>query len=123
MDIGTIRAALQPYMDLFGALLLSGVATTVATEIMKLNFIPIPAQRYPRAVAAIVAVIATLIAVITTNADLVLEGPLGWLAMAVGTLLLSSVTYNNLVKGASILPTQVEAGNVVSSKRNSKSKG
>lgn len=110
MDINSVRVALEPFVSLFGAIIVSGAATAAATEILKLRAIPVPVQRYPRLSAAVVSVIASLVAVYVSAADILVNSLIGYVAFAVGTLLVSAITYNNLIKGAPV-KTQVEAGN------------
>ena len=78
--------------------MLSGAATTIATQILKLKVIPVPAEKYPRMSAAIVSALASLVAVFSTNVDLVINSFIGWLAFAAGAYLLSAITYNQIVK-------------------------
>lgn len=105
MDLATLREILKPFVEFFAAIVLSGAATTAATEIMKLRAIFIPAGRYPRITAAVVSVIASLVAFYTTSLNVVFNTFWAWLFMAVGTLIMSAITYNHLVNGADI-PTQ-----------------
>lgn len=110
MDINTLRVALEPFINLFGAVVVSGATTAIATEILKLKAIPLPAQRYPRLTAGIVSVIASLVAVYLTTVNILIDSLFGLVAFIVGTLIVSAITYNNLIKGAPV-QTQVDAGN------------
>lgn len=92
-------------MDLLSfiqTVLLTGVATTMATELLKTKLIPIPAERNPRLTAIIVSVLASAFVVwqniVTTFTGFSL---LDWATVAIGTLLVAISTYNNLLKPGS----------------------
>ena len=88
--------------------MLSGAATTIATQILKLKVIPVPAEKYPRTSAAIVSSLASLVAVFTTNVDLVINSFIGWVAFALGAYLLSAMTYNNILREPPVMPAADE---------------
>lgn len=100
LDIIMFREMLQPFVQFFSALFMSGVATTVATQILKMKIIPIPAEKYPRATAAIVASLATIVAIYMSDLNLVLNSLWEYLAFAMGTFLIGVNTYNAVVKGS-----------------------
>jgi len=79
--------------------ILSGVAVTLVTEILKSKYIPIPAQRYKRLTALALSLGTSAYAVYTYNqVNLVTLTWQAWLSTALLTLLVSSVTYNQVVK-------------------------
>jgi hypothetical protein len=104
MDIATARSAVQPFITFFTALTLSGVGVTVATQILKAKYIPVPAQKYPRLVAAVASVIATFVAIYASGLHFVLVGWWQWLAFGVGSFVVSAMTYNHIVKGSALAP-------------------
>lgn len=98
MELEYYRQVLAPIIQLFSALFLSGAATTAATQIGKMGFIPLPVQKYPRVSAAITSVIATLVAVYSSNLNLVVHSFWEIASFAVGVFILSTITYNNVIK-------------------------
>ena len=98
MDISFYQALAQPIIQFFTAIVISGVAVTMATQILKASWIPIPAQKYPRLTAGIAAVVATVVAVATSSSQLMLNSVPQIVAFALGTLIVSAMTYNHIVK-------------------------
>lgn len=82
-------------------LAIAAAATTLATQILKSKYIPIPAQKYPRITAAIVALGASLFAVYQTGYDITssTSNLTQFVAFVFATLLIASATYNNLLRG------------------------
>jgi hypothetical protein len=103
MDIVFLRQLVQPFVEFFGALILSGAASTLATQLLKADWIPVPATKYPRTVAAVASVIATAVSIYASNLHLLLVGWWQYLAFAVGAFIVSAVTYNHVVKGSGIV--------------------
>ena len=103
MDLIALRAVLEPFVAVFGAILLSGTAVVIATQIMKLNVIPLPVQKYPRLTAAIASGVAALVSLYNSSVNFVVDSVWGWLAMAVGIWIVSAVAYNQIVKGSPVL--------------------
>lgn len=114
MELVALQAILEPFIAVFGAILLSGSAVVAATEIMKLKIIPIPAQKYPRLTAAVASFIAAGIALYNSSVNFVVDSPAGYLALAIGTYIVAAVAYNNIVAGS--------AANVTSTKPSEGSK-
>lgn len=112
MELIALRAILEPFISVIGAVLLSGTAVVVATEIMKLKVIPIPVEKYPRLTAAIASGLAALISLYNSSVNFVVTNWVGWLCLAVGTYLIAAVAYNNIVKGsaANVTSTKPEEG-------------
>jgi hypothetical protein len=90
-------------LTLIQSILVGGTATALGTQLLKNNLIPVPAQKYPRITAFIVSLIASVVAVMQSgfSASTVHDWT-DWLAVVSGTLLISSVTYNHLLKGATV---------------------
>ncbi len=86
---------------LIQSLIVGGTATALATELLKSPYIPVPAQKYPRVTALIVSIIASVVAVMQSGFNATtLHSWTDGLALVCGTLIVSSVTYNQLIKGA-----------------------
>lgn len=98
MDLNAVRDILKPFVEFFGSLLASGVITTYATQLAKADWIAIPAKKYPRSVAASLSAIITLIAYYATSLNIVVNSAWAWIAMAVGSFLVSSITYRLVLK-------------------------
>lgn len=94
------KTALDPIIQLFSVLVISGAGTTVATQILKLRFIPVPVTRYPRFTAAVVSVIASLVAAYNSDLNLLLNSGFQLFAFMVGVFIVSAITYNSIVGGA-----------------------
>lgn len=103
MELLALRAVLEPFIAVFGAIILSGTAVVIATQIMKLKVIPLPVQKYPRLTAAIASGIAALVSLYNSSVNFVVDSVWGWLAMAVGTWIVSAIAYNQIVKGSEVL--------------------
>lgn len=82
------------------ATVLGGLATTLATEILKSQYIPVPATKYPRTVAAVVSLLAAGYVVYQYNVHNIagMTWP-NWLALAGLMFLVSVTTYNHVLKG------------------------
>lgn len=103
LEIIALRAVLEPFIAVFGAIILSGTATVIATQIMKLKIVPLPVQKYPRLTAAIVSGLAALVSLYNSSVNFVVDSVWGWLAMAVGIWIVSAIAYNQIVKGSPVL--------------------
>lgn len=103
MDIALYRSVLEPVVTFFVALVASGVTTTVAVQILKLPLFGKIAAKYPRFSTAVVAFLATLVAVYNSTLELVITN--GWqvAAFAAGVFIVAVVTYNNAFKAGSSL--------------------
>jgi hypothetical protein len=100
MDIQTASHLIVPFVQFFSALFLSGVGVTVATEILKSKYIPVPASKYPRLTAALASVVATIVSIYVTGIHFFLSNIWEYVAFALGVLILSAVTYNHIIKGS-----------------------
>jgi len=79
--------------------ILSGVAVALVTEILKSKYIPVPAQRYKRLTALVLSLGTSAYAVQSYNhLNFVNLTWQAWLSTALLTLLVSSVTYNQIIK-------------------------
>lgn len=81
--------------------LTSGAATTYLTEFLKLSFIKIPAEKYPRATAGVLSVLTSVVALLIQGVTFD-ASPITIIGIGAGTFLLSGTLYNVAVKG---LPT------------------
>jgi len=94
--------------DFFKAIIVSGVATTYSTQILKSSLIPIPFQRSPRLTAFVVSVIASVIAVgqgFDFNAPF--KDWTDYVPVIAGTLLVSAATYKAIYHVPN--PTNIQA--------------
>ncbi len=86
-------------LDFIKTILVSGVATTYATQILKSSLIPLPAANSPRLTAFIVSLIASAIAV---GQGIDFNNPLkdwtDYVPVIAGTLLVSAATYKAIYK-------------------------
>lgn len=92
--------------DVMKYVVLSGVATTVATQILKHPSIPVPAKRYPVQTAAVVSLLASGFA-FWQRCNEVSCSLLSWtdyVFAAVGTLIVATLTYNNVIQGRERVP-------------------
>ena len=90
MELNTIQ--------LFETIIGSGVATTIATNVLNSKLIPIPFQRNKRLTAFGVSVIATLVALYQQG---VRDFSADWqcnIAILLGIFITSAITYNNISK-------------------------
>jgi hypothetical protein len=92
-------AVVDPLVKLFMALIASGVATSYATELLKLRIVPIPAQRYPRITNAVVSLIATFISLYVGHVNFIFTSWIEIVAFALGVYVLSAITYHHVVAG------------------------
>lgn len=90
-------------VDLVQTILLSGVATTAATELLKSKYVPVQFSKFPRLTALGVSVVATLFVAwqqcngLAGGCQGVFTTPFDYAAAILGTLLVATVTYNNIV--------------------------
>lgn len=89
-------------LSLIQSILVGGTATALATQFLKSNLVPVvPAQKYPRVTAFIVSLIASGVVVMQSGFSVsAVHDWTDWLAVISGTVLISSVTYNHILKGA-----------------------
>lgn len=98
-DLDSLRAFTQPFIVIFSALIVSGTGTSIALQLLKLDWFPVAVSRYPRLTNIIVSLIASLIAIYSAGINLVLVTPFQYLAFIIGTAIFSAFTYKNLLKG------------------------
>lgn len=90
-------------IDLLQTILISGVATTVATELLKSKYIPVQFSKFPRITALVISIGATVFvawqqcANLATGCQGILASPIDWIAAVLGTMLVATLTYNNIV--------------------------
>ena len=95
-------------LDFIKTILVSGVATTYSTQILKSSLIPAPFERSPRLTAFVVSLIASAIAVgqgIDFNAPFK-DWP-DYVPVIAGTLLVSAATYKAIYHVPQ--PTNIQA--------------
>jgi len=78
--------------------LASGVITSVFTEILKIDAIKIPAQRYPRATAAVISLGLSAFAVFSLHAVFFTTW-ISWAIVAGATLFCAFKSYDWILKG------------------------
>lgn len=101
LELAALHAIIEPYVSVFAAIILSGVAVAIATELSKkkaLSFIP--AEKYPRLTAAVYSLIAAIICLYNNAVNFVVDSWVGWLVIAIGTLLVAALTFNQIIKGS-----------------------
>jgi len=79
-------------------ILLSGVAVSVATQILKSKYIPVAFQKYPRTTAAVASLIASCWVVYEKLGSIDLSDWTRVVPLAISTLLVAAVTYNQILK-------------------------
>ncbi len=94
--------------DFFKSIIVSGVATTYATQIAKSQYFPLPAEKSPRLTAFIVSVIASIVAIgqgFDFNAPF--KDWTDYVPVIAGTLLVSAATYKAIYHVPT--PTNIQA--------------
>lgn len=99
MDLQTIRLILEPFVALFLYIISSGVGISLVVQVLKDSRIPVPATTHPRIIAAIGAVVATLISLYVGSINLLLTTPWHYVGLAIVILVASGFSYRVLVKG------------------------
>lgn len=109
LELAALHAIIEPYVAVFAAVILSGVAVTIATELSKLKFLSlIPAEKYPRLTAAVYSVIAAIVCLYNNAVNFVVDSWIGWLVIVIGTLLVAAITFNQIVKGSALEVTSTK---------------
>jgi hypothetical protein len=98
-DINSLREFVQPFIIIFSALIVSGAGSSIAVQLLKLDWFPLLVSRYPRVTNMIISIIASLVAIYTSGIDFVLVTPLQYVAFMIGTMIFSAFTYKNILKG------------------------
>jgi len=106
MDLNTIRLILEPFVALFLYIISSGVGISLIVQALKDKRIPLPATKHPRIIAAVLALVSTLISLYVGSINLLLTTPWHYAGLAVVILLASSFAYRVLVDGIVIPGTQ-----------------
>lgn len=99
MDVDFFRELAYPFVEFFSTIVVSGVATTLATQMLKSSMIPVPVEDYPRISAGVVSILATFGSIYVSDASLMVNSFIDWTAFVVGTFLVSVITYNNVLRG------------------------
>lgn len=98
MSIAEIQAAAAPLVTYFSSMIVTGVSVSVATNVLKSNMIPIPAEQYPRLTAAVLSIVGSVAAIYLSDASPVLNSWYDYVAFGIGVLIVSAVTYQALLK-------------------------
>lgn len=91
-------------IDFIQVILVGGVATTIAVQFLKSNFIPVQFSKYPRLTAFGVSLLATGVAVwqqcqnIVAGCQTLLQQPLDYAAAVAGIFLIAVATYNAVLR-------------------------
>lgn len=99
MDLNTLRELIQPFIELTLAVVVSGIGVAGLTQVLKDYRIPIPAEKYPRATAAGLSILATLISLYTLDMNLLLDSAWEYIGLGLSILVASGFSYNMLFKG------------------------
>lgn len=91
-------------VEFIQTILVGGVATTLAVQFLKSNFIPVQFEKYPRLTAFAVSIVATIVAVwqkcqdVVAGCQTLLQQPLDYAAAVAGIFLIAVVAYNNVLR-------------------------
>lgn len=88
---------IETLIKLLPTVILSGVGVSVVTELLKLEAIPVPAQKFPRTTAFILSIVSAIISLISAGLTIA-HDIFGLIAQVVFTLLISMVFYNTILK-------------------------
>lgn len=107
MTLLEAQQSVAPIVTFFSAMMTSGVAVSIATQMMKSDLVPIPAQKYPRITAAVVSIGGVVGAMFATGADLSMSSIMDWVGITAGILVTSAITYEVLLKKSTPAPAPV----------------
>jgi len=82
-------------------ILIGGTATSALTELLKLPFIPVAAQKYPRTTAAILSIISAVVSMLLQGISFDASNLPTLAVNAGGAFLISALTYNQALRGLS----------------------
>jgi hypothetical protein len=88
-----IYAVMSEITKVVGALLASGALAATATQVLKLPYIKLPAERYPTATALLLSLIIGAVAVFSLHV-IVLTTWVAWLVYSIVTLFAASKIYD-----------------------------
>lgn len=92
--------SMQQVVNFFYSILIGGTATSVLTELLKLPVVPIAAQKFPRATAAILSFLSSAVAVVIQG-TMSIQHWAQLIATAAGTFLVAVLTFRAALKGLS----------------------
>lgn len=98
-DIETVKQIIKPFVQYFSALVASGFATSVAVQLLKLDWFPVAVSKYPRITNVIVSVVSSVAAIWLSGVNFIFVNWLDYVGFGIGTLVLSALTYRTLLKG------------------------
>ena len=104
MTLLEAQQSVAPIVTFFSAMMTSGVAVSIATQMMKSDLVPVPAQKYPRITAAVVSIGGVVGAMFATGADLSMSSIMDWVGITAGILVTSAITYEMLIKKSTPAP-------------------
>lgn len=99
MTIEEQRLLLEPFITFFSALLASGVGSSVAVQVLKLNWFPFKVDKYPRVTNIVVSILSTFVAIYVSGLNFTFNNAFDYSIFAVGTLVVSALTYKVLLNG------------------------
>lgn len=86
-------------VEILQSVLVGGAATSIATQILKSSFVPVPATDHPRITAAVVSLVASVVAVASAGINYASFADLtSVVAIFAGVLLVASNVYTQLLK-------------------------
>ena len=80
-------------------ILVGGYATTYLTEFLKLPFVKVPAEKYPRTTATVLSFLTAAAAVLTQGLAFG-NSPITIAGVGVGIFIIATSIYNQALKGA-----------------------
>jgi hypothetical protein len=86
-------------LNVLTSIILGGTATSYVTEFLKLSFIKLPAEKYPRSTAAVFSVISAVIALLVNGVNFSWTSVAATLPIAVSTFVISTFVYNQALSG------------------------
>jgi peptidoglycan/LPS O-acetylase OafA/YrhL len=98
MSLSDAQTAAEPLVTFFTSMIASGFAVSVATQLLKSDLIPIPAQKYPRLTTALISAIGAVAALFLSGTDITLNSILDYVGFTIGVIIMAAVTYHALLK-------------------------
>lgn len=80
--------------QLITSIIVGGTATTYVTEFLKLSFVAIPAQKYPRSTAGVISLLSGVVSLIVSGASFDYKNVPIFAATWGGAFVIAAFTYN-----------------------------
>lgn len=80
------------------SIIIGGGASSALTEFLKLPFIPIAAQKYPRITAGVLSVLSAVVALLVQGISIT-GNTTQLVSVAIGAFVVSAITYQQALKG------------------------